>query len=71
MTNRVKWIEHISCPGCGRIEEVMFSRTDGFGLLKGKRDRIECDVSGFKTEALDEGFRFRCVECNEIARLSK
>ena len=40
----------------------MFSRPDGFGVLRGERDRIECDVSGFKTEALDEGFRFHCVE---------
>ena len=31
----------------------------------------KCDVSGSKIEALDEGFRFRCVKCNKIARLSK
>jgi hypothetical protein len=71
MTNRVKWIEHISGAGCGWIEDVMFSRSDGFGVVRGERDRIECDVSGFETEALDEGFRFRCVQCNKIARLLK
>ena len=44
----------------------MFSGPDGFGVLSGERDRIECDVSGFKTETLDEGFRFRCVKCNNL-----
>jgi hypothetical protein len=38
---------------------------------EGERDRLACGLSGFKTEEVENGFQFRCVDCNRLARITR
>jgi hypothetical protein len=68
---RVQWFENVCCQGCGKMGRVTFSRPDGAAILRGERDRVERGLSGFRSERLEDGFQFRCVDCNKVARLTK
>jgi hypothetical protein len=67
MANRVHWTETVSCPSCGKMGKIAFSRmSDEDG-----HDRVERGMSGFITETTENGFQFRCVDCRRIARLTR
>jgi hypothetical protein len=70
MQARVQWTENVCCQGCGKMGRVTFSRLDSSGILRGERERIERGLSGFRSEKLEEGFQFCCVDCNKVAQLS-
>jgi len=50
---------------------VTLSRPDSPESLTGDRDRVEHGLSGFRSEKLENGFQFRCVDCNKIVRRTK
>jgi hypothetical protein len=70
MDRRVQWTENVTCPGCGKTGKITFSGQAGDAYLNGVRDRVEQGCAGFKTEAMEFGFRFRCVDCNRNARVT-
>jgi hypothetical protein len=68
---RVKWTESVCCQGCGKMGRVTFSRLDSSEILSRDRHRLEHGMSGFRTEKIEDGFQFRCVDCNKVARRTK
>jgi hypothetical protein len=71
MTNRVRWTETVSCLSCGKMGKVTLSGPAGGDYLRGGRDRVERGFSGFKTEEVENGFQFRCVDCRRLAHVTK
>ena len=66
----IQWTENLTCPRCGKTAKATFSGPAGFDYLNGEKDRVEQGIAGFETEALEFGFRFRCVDCDRIARVT-
>lgn len=69
--SRIQWTENLTCPGCGKMGKVTFSGGAGLEYLKGEKERVEKGCAGFKTQKMEFGFQFRCVDCNRNARVTK
>jgi hypothetical protein len=69
MASRVEWTENVSCPGCGKMGKIIFSGPGGSG--RDGQDRVERGLSGFRTEKVENGFQFRCIDCKRHARLTR